>query len=60
MTRILLEELSKLREELIKNKQKETVLKVSVHELSMIITGLKMSNAFDDILDEEIQIKHKK
>ena len=60
MTKVLLEELSKLREELIKNKQKETVLKVSVHELSMIITGLKMSNAFDDILDEEIQIKHKK
>ena len=59
MTKVLLEELSKLREEIIKNKQKETVLKVSVHELSMIITGLKMSNAFDDILDEQIQIKHK-
>ena len=58
MTKVLLKELSKLREELIKNKQKETVLKVSVHELSMIITGLKMSNAFDDVLDEEIQIKH--
>ena len=29
-----------------------------MHELSMIITGLKMSNAFDDILDEEIELKH--
>ena len=58
MTKVLLEELSKLREELIKNKQKETTLKVSTHQLSIIITGLKMSNAFDDILDEEIQIKH--
>lgn len=58
MTKVLLEELSKLREELIKNKQKETTLKVSTRQLSVIILGLKMSNAFDDILDEEIQIKH--
>ena len=60
MTKVLLEELSELREELIKNKQKETTLKVSTRQLSVIILGLKMSNAFDDILDEEIQIKHKK
>ncbi len=58
MTRILQEKLSKLREDLIQNKQKETLINISVHELSMIITGLKMSNAFDDILDEEIEIKH--
>ena len=58
MTKVLLEELSKLREELIKNKQKETTLKVSTRQLSVIILGLKMSNAFDDILDEEIQVKH--
>lgn len=58
MTRVLQEKLSKLREELIQNKQKETIINLSVHELSMIITGLKMSNAFDDVLDEEIQIKH--
>ena len=60
MTKVLLEELSELREELIKNKQKEIALKVSTRQLSVIILGLKMSNAFDDILDEEIQIKHKK
>ena len=60
MTKVLLEELSELREELIKNKQKETTLKISTRQLSVIILGLKMSNAFDDILDEEIQIKHKK
>lgn len=58
MTRILQEKLSKLRENLIQNKQKETLINISVHELSMIITGLKMSNAFDNILDEEIEIKH--
>ena len=58
MTRILQEKLSKLREDLIQNKQKETLINISVHELSMIITGLKMSNAFDNILDEEIEIKH--
>lgn len=58
MTRILQEKLSKLREDLIRNKQKETLINISVHELSMIITGLKMSNAFDNILDEEIAIKH--
>lgn len=58
MTRILQEKLSKLREDLIQNKQKETLINISVHELSMIITGLKMSNAFDNILDEEIKIKH--
>ena len=58
MTRILQEKLSKLREDLIQNKQKETLINISVHELSMIITGLKMSNDFDDILDEEIEIKH--
>ena len=58
MTRILQEKLSKLREDLIQNKQKETLINISVHELSMIITGLKMSNAFDDILDEEIELKH--
>ena len=58
MTRILQEKLSKLREDLIQNKQKETLINISVHELSMIITGLKMSNAFDNILDEEIDIKH--
>lgn len=58
MTRILQEKLSKLREDLIQNKQKETLINISVHELSMIITGLKMSNAFDNVLDEEIQIKH--
>ena len=52
MTRILQEKLSKLREDLIQNKQKETLINISVHELSMISTGLKMSNAFDDILDE--------
>lgn len=58
MTRILQEKLSKLREDLIQNEQKETLINISVHELSMIITGLKMSNAFDDILDEEIELKH--
>lgn len=58
MTRVLQEKLSKLREDLIQNKQKETLINISVHELSMIITGLKMSNAFDDILDEEIELKH--
>ena len=58
MTRILQEKLSKLREDLIQNKQKETLINISVHELTMIITGLKMSNAFDNILDEEIEIKH--
>ena len=58
MTRILQEKLSKLREDLIQNKQKETLINISVHELSMIITGLKMSNAFDNVLDEEIEIKH--
>lgn len=58
MTRILQEKLSKLREDLIQNKQKETLINISVHELSMVITGLKMSNAFDNILDEEIEIKH--
>lgn len=58
MTRILQEKLSKLREDLIQNKQKETLINISVHELSMIITGLKISNAFDDILDEEIELKH--
>lgn len=58
MTRILQEKLSKLREDLIQNEQKETLINISVHELSMIITGLKMSNAFDDILDEEIKLKH--
>lgn len=58
MTRILQEKLSKLREDLIQNKQKETLINISVHELSMIITGLKMSSAFDDILDEEIELKH--
>lgn len=58
MTRILQEKLSKLREDLIQNKQKETLINISVHELSMIITGLKMSNAFDNILDEEIEIKY--
>lgn len=58
MTRILQEKLSKLREDLIQNKQKETLINISVHELSIIITGLKMSNAFDNILDEEIEIKH--
>lgn len=58
MTRILQEKLSKLREDLIQDKQKETLINISVHELSMIITGLKMSNAFDDILDEEIELKH--
>ena len=58
MTRVLQEKLSKLREDLIQNKQKETLINISVHELSMIITGLKMSNAFDNVLDEEIQIKH--
>ena len=58
MTRVLQEKLSKLREDLIRNKQKETLINISVHELSMIITGLKMSNAFDNILDEEIEIKH--
>ena len=57
-TRILQEKLSKLREDLIQNKQKETLINISVHELSMIITGLKMSSAFDDILDEEIELKH--
>lgn len=58
MTRVLQEKLSKLREDLINNKQKDTLIKVSVHELSIIITGLKMSNAFDNVLDEEIEIKH--
>lgn len=58
MTRVLQEKLSKLREDLIRNKQKETLINISVHELSMIITGLKMSNAFDNILEEEIEIKH--
>ena len=58
MIRILQEKLTKLREELIQNKQKETLINISVHELSMIITGLKMSNAFDNILNEEIEIKH--
>lgn len=58
MTRILQEKLSKLREDLIQNKQKETLINISVHELSMIITGLKMSNAFDNVLDEEIEIKY--
>ena len=58
MTKILQEKLSKLREDLIQNEQKETLINISVHELSMIITGLKMSNAFDDILDEEIELKH--
>lgn len=58
MTKTLLEALSKTREELMKNKQKEVNLKLSVHQLSVIITGLKMSNAFDEVLDDEIAIKH--
>ena len=58
MPKVLLNKLSKLRENMVNNKQKETVLNISLHELSMIITGLKMSNAFDDVLDDEIAIKH--
>lgn len=58
MTKVLLEKLNKIREELVNNKQKEVNLKLSVYELSVIITGLKMSNAFDEVLDDEIQVKH--
>lgn len=58
MTRDLQNKLSNLREELIKNNEKEVQLNLSLHELGMIITGLKMSNAFDDVIDEEIKIKH--
>lgn len=58
MTKVLEKKLSELRESMIKNKHKETVLNITLHELSMIITGLKMSNAFDDVIDEEIAIKH--
>lgn len=57
MTIVLQEKLSRIREDMINNKQKETMIDISLHELSMIITGLKMSNAFDDVLDEEIDIK---
>lgn len=58
MTRILQEKLSKLREDMINNKQKETILNISLNELSIIITGLKLSNSFDGVLDDEISIKH--
>lgn len=58
MTRVLEAKLSELRESMVKNKHKETTLNITLHELSMIITGLKMSNAFDDVIDEEIAIKH--
>lgn len=58
MTRVLEKKLSELRESMIKNKHKETTLNITLHELSMIITGLKMSNAFEDVIDEEIGIKH--
>lgn len=58
MTKVLENKLSEIREASIKNKQKEVMLNITIHELSMIITGLKMSNAFDDVLDDEIAIKH--
>lgn len=58
MTRVLEKQLSDIRESMIKNKQKETSITITLHQVSMIITGLKLSNAFDDVLDEEIEIKH--
>ena len=58
MTDALEKKLSEIREDMRDNKQKETMLSLSISELSMIIMGLKMSIAFDDILDEEIALKH--
>lgn len=58
MTNDLERKLSKIREDMRDNKQKETMLNLSISELNMIIMGLKMSIAFDDILDEEIALKH--
>lgn len=58
LTKVLLVKLSKLREDMVHNKQKETILNISLHEISEIITGLKMTNAFDDVLDDELAIKH--
>lgn len=49
--------LSKQREKAVKNGDKLLLLNVSVKELTEIITGLKMNEAFDRVLDEEIKIK---
>lgn len=57
-TKVLQNRLSEIREACIKNNHKETLVKLSNQEMSEIITALKMLNAFDDILDDEIQIKH--
>ena len=58
MTKVLQNRLSDIREACIKNKHKDTVIRLSICEISELITGLKVLNAFDYVLDDEIQIKH--
>lgn len=54
----LIEELSQQREKAINNGDKIVSLEVDIKDLTEVITGLKMAKAFDNILDEEIAIKH--
>lgn len=50
--------LSKIREDMIKNQKKEIKLNFTLNQINMIITGLKMSNALEKVIDEEINIQH--
>ena len=56
--KILIKRLSELREISILNKDKTINLNLNINEITMIIVGLKISKVFDDVIDEELEIKY--
>ncbi|EOU1989954.1 hypothetical protein C4D27_14505 [Clostridium perfringens] len=56
--KILIKGLSELREISILNKDKTINLNLNINKITMIIVGLKMSKVFDDVIDEELEIKY--
>ncbi|MGG7131196.1 hypothetical protein [Clostridium perfringens] len=56
--KILIKRLSELREISILNKDRTINLNLNINEITMIIVGLKISKVFDDVIDEELEIKY--
>lgn len=58
MTKELENKLNNIRIPMVKNKQDMANLNLTLKEINAIVIGLKLTNAYEDILDEELKLKH--
>ena len=58
MTKKLENKLNNIRISMAKNKQDMANLNLTLKEINAIVIGLKLTNAYEDILDEELKLKH--